>query len=295
MIRRLQQLPGVVSVGLTSFLPVSGNSANTTFVTEGYVAPQGASMNLATPVAVQGDFLHGHPVAGRPLLHPDGRARHATGRDRQPQARRALLAGSDPIGKRLRIGTQEMQTPWMTIVGESCRREGGLARHPQQGTVTISRASSLRNPWAPWPHLRIPLEATEATSRYARRWSPSRWQMFCAPRFAPSILNCRLTKSKVWSRRSPTAKPRAASTQHFISAFALAAVLLAAPGIYSVIAFSAAQRAQEMAIRIALGSQRSGILGLVFTSAAKLALVAASWDCLAPLRPRICCSRFCSA
>ena len=57
-----------------------------------------------------------------------------------------------------------------------------------------------------------------------------------------------------------------------ISAFAIAAVLLAALGIYSVIAFSAALRVQEMAIRIALGSQRSGILGLIFTSAAKLAV-----------------------
>ena len=57
-----------------------------------------------------------------------------------------------------------------------------------------------------------------------------------------------------------------------ISALPIAAVLLAALGIYSVIAFSAALRVQEMAIRMALGSQRSGILGLVFTSAAKLAV-----------------------
>jgi ABC-type antimicrobial peptide transport system permease subunit len=57
-----------------------------------------------------------------------------------------------------------------------------------------------------------------------------------------------------------------------ISAFAIAAVLLAVLGIYSVIAFSAALRVQEMAIRIALGSQRSGILRLVFVSAAKLGL-----------------------
>jgi putative ABC transport system permease protein len=57
-----------------------------------------------------------------------------------------------------------------------------------------------------------------------------------------------------------------------ISAFAIMAVLLAALGIYSVIAFSTALRVHEMAIRIALGSQRSGILGLVLTSAAKLAM-----------------------
>jgi ABC-type antimicrobial peptide transport system permease subunit len=58
-----------------------------------------------------------------------------------------------------------------------------------------------------------------------------------------------------------------------ISAFAIAAVLLAVLGVYSVIAFSAALRTQEMAIRMALGSQRSGILSLVFTSAAKLAIL----------------------
>jgi ABC-type lipoprotein release transport system permease subunit len=54
-----------------------------------------------------------------------------------------------------------------------------------------------------------------------------------------------------------------------------AAILLAALGFYGVIAFSAALRTQEMAIRIAQGSQRSGILRLVFTSAAKLAV--AGW------------------
>jgi len=57
-----------------------------------------------------------------------------------------------------------------------------------------------------------------------------------------------------------------------IASFASAAVLLAALGIYSVIAFSTALRAQEMAIRLALGSQPAGILGLIFRAAAKLAI-----------------------
>jgi ABC-type antimicrobial peptide transport system permease subunit len=56
-----------------------------------------------------------------------------------------------------------------------------------------------------------------------------------------------------------------------ISSFAGAALLLAILGIYSVIAFTVALRGQEMAIRMALGSQRSGIVGLVLASGAKLA------------------------
>ena len=58
-----------------------------------------------------------------------------------------------------------------------------------------------------------------------------------------------------------------------ISGFAAAAVLLSLIGIYSVIAFSAALRTQEMAIRLALGSQRSAILRLVIVSGARLGLI----------------------
>jgi ABC-type antimicrobial peptide transport system permease subunit len=57
-----------------------------------------------------------------------------------------------------------------------------------------------------------------------------------------------------------------------ISAFAGAAILLALLGIYSVIAFSTALRTQEMAIRLALGSQRSSILRMILVSGAKLGL-----------------------
>jgi len=55
-----------------------------------------------------------------------------------------------------------------------------------------------------------------------------------------------------------------------ISAFAVVAVLLALLGIYSVIAFSAALRTHELAIRLALGSQRSSVMRLVLVSGAKL-------------------------
>jgi ABC-type antimicrobial peptide transport system permease subunit len=87
-------------------------------------------------------------------------------------------------------------------------------------------------------------------------------------------LDAQLPLSQVQSMEhavSDSEAPRRFNTA-VISAFASVAVLLAALGMYSVIAFSAALRTQEMAIRMALGSQRAGILGLVFASAAKLAI-----------------------
>jgi ABC-type antimicrobial peptide transport system permease subunit len=56
-----------------------------------------------------------------------------------------------------------------------------------------------------------------------------------------------------------------------IAAFAGAAVLLAVLGIYSVIAFSVESRFREIAIRMALGSQREGIVQLIVRSAVRVA------------------------
>jgi ABC-type antimicrobial peptide transport system permease subunit len=69
---------------------------------------------------------------------------------------------------------------------------------------------------------------------------------------------------------SETEAPRRFNTV-LITTFAFSAVLLAVLGIYSVIAFTVASRVQEMAIRMALGSQRAGIIRLILESGAKLA------------------------
>ena len=120
LIRRLQQLPGVKFAGLTSFLPASGGNSNTAFTAEGYVAPKGAGMNLATEVTVEGDYFQ---TVGIPLLS----GRFFTPADTADTQLVAIVnhklaehcwPGSDPIGKRLRLGMQETKTPWVTVVGE---------------------------------------------------------------------------------------------------------------------------------------------------------------------------------
>jgi ABC-type antimicrobial peptide transport system permease subunit len=58
-----------------------------------------------------------------------------------------------------------------------------------------------------------------------------------------------------------------------ISSFAIAAVLLCVLGIYGVIAFTVASREQELAVRMALGSQRSAVILLILSSGARLAAV----------------------
>jgi putative ABC transport system permease protein len=74
---------------------------------------------------------------------------------------------------------------------------------------------------------------------------------------------------------SDSEAPRRFNTT-LISSFAGIALLLAVLGIYSVMAFSVALRTQEVAIRVALGSQRSGIYRLILSSGLQLAAIGAA-------------------
>lgn len=69
---------------------------------------------------------------------------------------------------------------------------------------------------------------------------------------------------------STSEAPRRFNTD-LITAFAVAALVLAISGIYAVVAFSVSLRRHEISVRMALGSQRGGIARLVLLSAAKLA------------------------
>jgi len=76
--------------------------------------------------------------------------------------------------------------------------------------------------------------------------------------------------------------PRRFNTD-LITAFALGAVLLAVAGIYAVVAFSVSLRTQEIAIRMALGAQRSRIARLVLISGAKMAHIGCTLGVVASL------------
>jgi putative ABC transport system permease protein len=273
LLRRLRDLPGAQDAGLTSFLPATNNNNNQTFVAEGYVAPKGEGMNLATAAQVVGDYL---PAMGIPLL----RGRFFTDADKAG-AQLVLIVNrklaqhywpnQDPIGKRLRIGTLEMKTPWMTIVGEVADIKLSSPDEPtkEEYYLPVDQLQEVFGSLASPDNLNgnggyIVLRST---------FPPE--QMENALRAAVRAIDPQLPLTQVQTMEqavSETEAPRRFNTV-LISSFAFAAVLLAVLGIYSVIAFSVASREQEMAIRMALGSQRSGIMRLILISGAKLAAV----------------------
>jgi len=273
LIRRLRQLPGVKFVGLTSFLPASGGNSNTTIDAEGCVAPQSAGMNLATQVSVEGDYLRAIDV---PLLS----GRYFTPADTADTQLVAIVnhklaehcwPGSDPVGKRLRLGLQEPKIPWLTVVGEVADVKEASPDIPnkQQYYSPLEQYEKSIGPFA------SPLDLNGNSGSVVVRTAMEPERMANVVRATVRSIDPQLPLAQVQSMEravSDSEAPRRFNTV-LISAFATAATLLATLGMYSVIAFSAALRTQEMAIRMALGSQRAGILRLVFASATKVAML----------------------
>jgi predicted permease len=272
LIDRLRQVPGVKFAGITTNLPASGSNSNSTFVAEGYVPPKDAGMNLASWVMIDGDYLQTMEIpllAGRFFTTADTA-------DTQPVAivNKKLAdhywPGSNPLGKRIRIGTAETPTAWVTIVGVVADVKESSPDTPDKEQWYQPVAQIEKSLGAMASSTDLNLTAPSIAVRTAME--PE--QMANVLRTTVRSMDPQLPLSQVQSMEravSDSEAPRRFNTG-IISAFAIAAVLLAALGIYSVIAFSAALRVQEMAIRMALGSQRSGILSLVFLSAIKLAL-----------------------
>lgn len=273
LLQRLKALPGVTSIGMTTQLPSNGINNNQTFVVEGYTPPKGADMNLATVSQVMGNFFE---AMGIPLL----RGRFFTDDDRSGKQLVIIVnhklaqhfwPNQDPIGKRLRIGTQGMQTPWLTVVGEvaDVKLASPDQPSPEEYYLPVSQveddAGALASP-------------TDLNGNYGfivMRSLLAPEQMENSLRQTVRSIDLLLPLTRVQTMEqgvSISEAPRRFNTV-LIGSFALAAVLLAVLGIYSVIAFSVASRTQEMAIRVALGSQRGSIVRLVLRSGAQLAAI----------------------
>jgi predicted permease len=272
VLQQLQQTPGVEAVGLTSTLPATGDGIES-FVVEGYVDPRGPDQSAASPSQVIGDYFKamGIPLVRGRYFTDDDNANSQLGVIVNREFAEHYWPHQDPIGKRMRVGTVKANTPWMTVVGEVADAklttpDADAAEQFYQPVAQLEKDAGAQaqptdiNGNSMYVVLRstLPPEQMEATIRAVVRSAD--------PQLALTQVQ---TMDQVVAQSEA---PRRFNTI-VISSFALAAVLLAVLGIYSIIAFSVASRVQEMAIRMALGSQRGDIVRLVVISGLKLAAI----------------------
>jgi predicted permease len=283
LLNDIGQLPGVDAVGITSFLPAAGNSWSIPFTIEGYVPPKGAGLNMAAMSLVDSDpfeVLGIRVLRGRVFTESDNANSPLVAIVNRKMAER-YWPGQDPIGKRLRRGLLETSTPWMTVVGEvddvklESRDAETMPQVYQPVTQTVASEGVVASVGE--------LSATDGWIVLRSRMAPE--QMEDSLRATVQQIDPQLPLYQIQTMEHAISKseaPRRFNTV-LISSFAIFAVLLSVLGIYAVIAFSVALREQEMAVRMALGCQRSGVILLILSSGARLAVVGCGFGLLGAL------------
>jgi predicted permease len=273
VLRTLRQLPGVETVGITTVLPSTGDWEGPAITIEGYVPPKGAGLNQAMVSLLRGDPMQALGIRllrGRTFTEADNAGSQLVALVNSSLAQR-YWPGQDPIGKRFRRGMQETRTPWMTVVGEvdSIKMGSPDEKTPDQFYQPVDQTPISEGDFA---------SAGEVNADYGYivlRTHAEPEQMENALRATVHGIDPQVPLYRIQTMEHAIAgseAPRRFNTI-LILCFALVAVLLSVLGIYSIIAFSVALREQEMALRMALGCQRSGVLAIILASGVKLAAI----------------------
>jgi predicted permease len=257
MLRRLQNLPGVESAAMVDGLPTS-----TMLSPQGIIFEQDPSAN-ATAIGriVSPDYfrvLHIPLKAGRFLSPSDTESHPRVVLIDETLAAR-YFRNTDPIGKRLRWQGSEVNNPFATIVGVvGAVRDRGLrdelspefyASYLQVGTYSIQSALVIRARQA--AALAKPVRSEIAAMNPDQP--------------IPQIdLMEQVLRTSVGAERFNAG---------LLTALAVLALILAAAGIYGVISYSVAHRAEEIRIRMALGAGSWQVMRLVLRQGIIVALI----------------------
>ena len=257
LLERIEQVPQVQSAGAVSFLPLVGLGAATSYQVVGEPAPPRGQEPVADVRVMTKDYFKamGIPLV-RGRLFDERQAADAANKVivNETLARRHW-PNADPIGKRIRISWNDPREDEIVgVVGDVVH--AGLDAEVRGMTY--------------WPIARFAYNSMTLTIRTASEPTAvvSEIRRILREQDANLALADIKTMDDVVSRS--VAQRRLMMVM--LGIFAGAALLLAAVGIYGVIAYSVTQRTQEIGIRLALGAQRSAVLGMIVRQALALAL-----------------------
>jgi len=259
LLARVAALPGVESATVGSRVPLGMGGGSTSVKPEGYTWQPHESMEIPE-IFVGPRYLHTLQiplVAGRDVTEQDTETSQPVAIVNQAFADR-YWPRQNPLGKRI---VTDISDKTFIVVGVT-RNTSFANVNTQPGPLLYLPLYQLYRPGM-IIHARVagdPMAFVQSLNRTVHELNAD--------------LLLRDVSSLKTTIRIATLGTRIAGT--FVGAFGVLALVLAAVGVYGVIAYSTRQRTRELALRLAFGAERSRVFRLVLAQGLRLALIGIS-------------------